>query len=68
MFLLLLLTPLFAFFSAVLRALVLFLPVMLVLGWLHPFIPLIPALGWQASFLLVMLFSLLIPTSSVDTD
>jgi hypothetical protein len=55
--------PLLAFLSAVVRGLVLCVPVMLVLGWINPLIPAIPALGLGASFLLVMLIGLLIPTS-----
>ena len=59
-----LLAPVIAFFAAVLRALVLFIPVMLVLGWIHPLIPAIPALGAGACFLLIMLISLLVPTGT----
>lgn len=58
----LLITPLIALAGAFLRALVLFWPVMIVLGMIHPLIPAIPALGWSACFLLVALLSLLIPT------
>lgn len=68
MFLLLLFTPVLAFFGAVIRALVLFLPVMLVLMWIHPLIPIIPALGWKASFLLVMLIGLLFPGSATPSN
>lgn len=64
----LLISPLIALASAFLRALVLFWPVMIVLGMIHPLIPVIPALGWQACFLLVALLSLLIPMSSSSDD
>lgn len=66
--LLLLLAPLLELASAFLRALVLFWPTMIVLGMIHPLIPAIPALGWWATFLLVALISLLVPTSSGGSD
>lgn len=49
---------------AFLRAVILFWPTMLLLGAVHTYIPIVPSLGWQATFLLVALLSLLIPTST----
>ena len=49
---------------ALLRAIILFWPTMVVMGAVHSYIPIVPSLGWQATFLVVMLISLLIPTAT----
>lgn len=49
---------------AALRAALLFWPTMLAFGAVHSHIEWVPALGWQATFWVVFLLSLLIPTGS----
>jgi O-antigen ligase len=49
---------------ALVRALVLFWPVMILLGMAHAQIPGIPALGWWPTLVVVALLGLLIPTST----
>lgn len=65
---LLLLPPILALLGALFRGLILFLPVMWILGWLHNYIETVPNLGWKPSFLLVALLSLLIPTGGTTSD
>jgi len=60
----LLAAPVIILASALFRALVLFFPTMLVLGAVHSYIPMVPALGWAATFWVVALLALLIPTGS----
>jgi len=62
------LSPLLVLFTALFRALFLFWPTMLMFGAVHSYIFLVPALGWQATFFVVALLSLLIPTSGVSTN
>jgi hypothetical protein len=62
--LLLLASPVLALAGAVFRAAILFWPTMLVFGGTHSHIDWVPALGWKASFLVVMLISLLVPIGS----
>jgi hypothetical protein len=64
----LLLAPLLIFAYAIVRSVVLFLPVMWTLGALHGYIPAVPALGWQATFLVVLLLSLLLPSGSSSSS
>ena len=59
-----LLSPLLVLGAAILRALILFWPTMLLLGAVHSWIPMVPSLGYQATFLVVMLLGLLIPSGS----
>lgn len=67
MFLFVLFAPLIALVEAALRGVVLFWPVMILMGALHSYVPAVPALGWFPCLLLVALLGLLIPTS-FDTD
>lgn len=54
---------------AFLRAALLFWPTMLAFGAVHSHVDWVPALGWQATFWVVFLLSLLVPTGgSVKTD
>lgn len=62
--LVLIMTPLMAFASAIIRATVLFWPLMVFMGAAHEWIPIIPALGWQATFLLIAVVSLLFPSGN----
>ena len=65
----LLIAPGLAFLSGLFRAIVLFWPTMVFIGALHSNWPAIPALGWAATFFLIAVIGLLIPTgSSVDLD
>ena len=50
------------------RAAILCYPAMLGLGALHSHIPAVPPLGWVATFWLVFVLGLLIPTSSTSSD
>ena len=59
-----LLIPAAAFF----RALLLFWPTMVLLGAVHSHLPWVPPLGAAATFLVVMLLSVLVPTSSTSND
>lgn len=61
-----LIAPVIAFGLALLRAALLFWPAMVFLGALHSYIPAVPALGWQATFFLVAVLGLLIPTGKTD--
>jgi len=54
--------PVFSLLGAFLRALMLFWPTMLLLGAVHSYLPSVPALGWSATFFVVALISVLIPT------
>lgn len=63
-----LLSPLIALLASAFRGLVLFWPAMILLGALHSFIPGVPALGWQASFLVVALLGLLIPSGNSTSE
>ena len=63
------LSPFLALVGAILRAVWLFWPTMIVLGAVHSYLPYVPALGWQPVFWIVALLALLIPTStSINTD
>lgn len=53
-----------ALFVALFRGLVLFWPVMLIIGALHAHLPVVPPLSWEASFFLVAALALLIPTAT----
>ena len=53
---------------AFIRAVILFWPTMVVMGAVHSYIPIVPSLGWQATFLVIMLLSLLIPTTVSSND
>ena len=64
---LLALSPVLVLVGAFLRALLLFWPTMILLGAVHSHIPGVPALGWQATFFVVAVLGLLIPTGSVST-
>jgi hypothetical protein len=63
-------SPFLALVQALFRGLILGLPVMLVLGWLHtnPALAWIPDLGFWASAGIVAILSLLIPTSSSSSS
>lgn len=65
-FLLMVLTPLLALLGAGVYALILFWPVMLLLGALHNQVGFewVPAPGWQTTMLIVALVFLLIPNSA----
>ena len=66
---LMIVTPLLALLAAGAKALVVFWPVMLIMGALHTYWDVIPALPWQASFLLVMVITLLfMPFATNDID
>lgn len=56
--------PLFALAGALFRAVLLFWPTMILLGAVHSHIAWVPNLSWQATFLVVALLGLLIPTST----
>lgn len=56
------------FVGAFLRAAVLFWPTMVMLGAVHSYLPFVPALGWTATFFVVALVSLLIPTTTNITN
>lgn len=58
--------PLLVLAYAFLRALMLFWPTMLLLGAVHSHLPWVPPLGAVATFLVVALISVLIPTSAGD--
>lgn len=61
--------PFFSFLLAVLRSLVLFWPTMITFGMLHAEVPQVPAFGWWATFLILMVVSLVVPTSTgIDND
>lgn len=63
------LSPLLTLAYAFARALTLFWPTMLMFGAVHSYIPGVPALGWSATFFVVALISLLLPSStSLDSD
>lgn len=63
------LSPFLALVGAILRAVWLFWPTMIVLGAVHSWLPYVPALGWVPVFWVVALLALLIPTgSSVTKD
>lgn len=52
------------FFAAFFRAIFLFFPTMILFGAVHSHLPFVPALGWVATFFVVALISILIPTST----
>ena len=61
--------PLLSLGLAFVRGLFLFWPVMILLGAVHSHIAWVPALGWQATFLVVALLTLLLPSDAkVNTD
>lgn len=60
--------PVLALLGAVLRAVVLFWPTMLLLGAVHSHLGWVPPLGAAATFLVVALISLLVPTNNSSTD
>ena len=64
---LVILGPFLALIGAFGRALMLFWPTMLLLGAVHSYLPAVPALGWAATFFVVALLSVLIPTGSNAT-
>lgn len=65
----LLMAPLIAMLTALVRGLFLFWPTMIAMGAVHSFVPAVPPLGWAACFWIVTLLGLLIPTAgSVDAD
>lgn len=66
--LVLLATPALAFVAAFIRALILFFPTMIVLGIVHTYIPIVPSLGWLATFWVLVLVGLFVPTSSSSSD
>lgn len=53
---------------AMLRATILFWPVMILLGALSAHVAWIPALGWGATWMLIALITLLIPTSGTTVQ
>lgn len=59
-----LLVPLTALGLSILRATMLFWPTMVIMGAVHSHIPAVPPLGATATWLVVALISLLIPTAS----
>ena len=63
-----LIAPLLALVSAVVYGLILCVPTMIALHYLHGFVPVVPPLGWQASFWLLATLSLLIPSGSKVDD
>lgn len=65
---LLALAPLLALGGALLRALVLFWPVMILFGMLHAQVPAVPAFSWWVSFLIIALLSLLVPTATSSSS
>lgn len=65
---LVLVSPFIALFGALWRAAVLFLPVMWILNWTHTVIPMVPALEWWPTMLVIMLFSLIIPSGSSSSS
>lgn len=60
--------PAIAFVQGLMRAILLFWPVMVGLGALHSYIPMVPPLGWAACFWLVFVLGLLIPTGGTDSS
>lgn len=60
-------SPLIALFGGLFRALLLFWPTMILLGAAHSHLDYIPALGWKATFWVVALLGVLVPTSSSRT-
>lgn len=60
-FLAFLFAPLLSLFGALIRAVMLFWPTMILLGAVHSHLDWVPALGADATFLVVALLSLLIP-------
>lgn len=60
--------PFLALAGALLYALILFWPVMLLLGALHTWLLWVPALGWQPTILALAVLYLLIPTGSSSTS
>lgn len=60
----LLVSPLLALANALLRALILFWPFMIVVGALHSHVPGIPPISYLTSFFLIAAVALLIPTSN----
>ena len=56
--------PVLALANALLRATILFWPTMLLLGAVHSHLPWVPPIGAGATFLVVALVTLLIPTDS----
>jgi hypothetical protein len=67
MFLALLAAPLLIMLMALINGLILGLPVMIGLHFLHDFIPLVPQLGFWGSFWLVVVTSLLFGHNSNDS-
>lgn len=65
---LLALGPFLALLGAAFTATVLFWPAMLFIGALHSFIPVIPALGWQATWLLIAVLHLILPSASTSSN
>lgn len=62
------LSPLLALIGAALRGVVLFWPTMLLFGAVHSHLSWVPPLSAAASFLVVALISLLIPTGDGSND
>jgi hypothetical protein len=60
--------PVLALLGAFLRAVVLFWPTMLLLGAVHSHLDWVPPLGAAATFLVVALISLLVPTGDTSSD
>ena len=65
-----LLTPLFALLGAGIYAIVLFWPVMVMLGALHNQVGFewVPAPGWQTSLIIVAVLYLLVPNQSAVVE
>lgn len=63
-----LLAPLLSLLGAVLRAALLFWPTMLLLGAVHSHLSWVPPLGAVATFLVVALISILVPTGTSSND
>lgn len=61
-------TPLLALIGAILRAVVLFWPTMLLLGAVHSHLAWVPPLSATTTFLVVALLSLLVPTGDSSSD
>lgn len=61
-------TPFLALAGAFLRAVILFWPTMILLGAAHSHLPWIPPLGAVATFLIVALISILVPTGDTFKD
>ena len=52
------------FALAVLRGMLLAIPLMILMGWAHDVIPAVPAWGWWQCALAIMILGILIPTST----